>query len=71
MGLQFAKDWGALSPTVTEDTGHGELSVFVHDALWISTEEGECCVVTVAECLGNLCRIGLHKAPIAVGQING
>jgi len=67
VGLQLAEGASSFSTTVTEDAGYGDRGVIVHDALGNSTEEGEGSVVTVTEGLSGLCRIGLHKAPVAVG----
>jgi hypothetical protein len=71
VGLQLTEDSSALSPTITQDPGHSDLGVVVHDALGNPAEEGKGCVVTITESFCGLGRISLHKTSIAVGQVNG
>ena len=69
VGLEFSEGPGALPPAVSQYPGHRQLGVVVEDALGHSAEEGEGRDVPIAEGLGGLRRIGLHEAPVAVGQV--
>ena len=58
-----------LAPAVAQYPGHRQLRVVVQNALGHAAQRGESRDVAVQERLGGLCRIGLHEAAIAVGQV--
>ena len=58
--------WRRPSPRIR---GHRQLGVVVQDALGHAAQKGKGRDVTVQKGLGGLCRIGLHEATVAVGQV--
>ena len=67
--LELAEGPGALSPAIAQDSRHRQLGIVVENALRDSAQEGERRDVAVQEGLGGLGRVGLHKAAVAVGQV--
>ena len=69
VGLELGERPGALSPAIAQDSRHRQLGIVVENALRDSAQEGERRDVAVQEGLGGLGRVGLHKAAVAVGQV--
>ena len=69
MRLELAEGPGALSPAIAQDSRHRQLGIVVENALRDSAQEGERRDVAFQEGPGGLGRVGLHKAAVAVGQV--
>src|SRR5271165_3957835 len=60
-----------LPRPIAQDAGHRQLRIVVEDRLRYAAEEAECGVVPVAKRFGGFRRIGLHKAGVAMRQVDG
>ena len=69
VGLQLGKRPGPLTTTIPQYPGHRQLRIVVQNALGHAAQEGKGRDVTVQKGLGGLRRICLHKATVAVGQV--
>jgi hypothetical protein len=69
MGLQLAERSRPLPRPIAQDAGHRQLRIVVEDRLRYP-EEAECGVVPVAKRFGGFRWIGLHKAGVAVRQVD-
>ena len=70
MGLQLAGHSRPLPRPIAQDAGHRQLRIVVEDRLRYAAEEAECGVVPVAKRFGGFRRIGLHKAGVAMRQVD-
>src|SRR6266567_660229 len=70
MGLQLAEHARPLSHPMAQDAGHRQLRIVVEDRLRYAAKEAECGVVPVAKRFGGLRRVGLHKAGVAMRQVD-
>src|SRR5438270_4007563 len=70
MGLQLAEHSRPLPRPIAQDAGHRQLGIVVEDRLRYAAEEAKCGVVPVAKRFGGFRRIGLHKAGVAVRQVD-
>ena len=71
MRLKLGEHPRAPACAIAQDARHRERGVVIENRQRHAVEEGECRIVTVAERLGRLRRIGLDEARIAVRQIQG
>src|SRR5690349_4291784 len=70
MGLQLAEHSRPLPRPTAQDAGHRQLRIVVEDRLRYAAEQAECGVVPVAKRFGRFRRIGLHKAGVAMRQVD-
>src|SRR6516162_8648444 len=70
MGLQLAEYSRPLSRPIAQDARHRQLRIVVQDRLRYAAEEAERGIVPVTKRFGGLRRIGLHKAGVAVRQVD-
>src|SRR5689334_379714 len=70
MGLQLTEDPRPLPRPIAQEAGHRQLRIVVEDRLRYAAEEAKCGVVPVAKRFGGLRRIGLHKAGVAMRQVD-
>ena len=71
MRLKLGEHPRAPACAIAQDARDRERGVVIENRQRHAVEEGECRIVTVAERLGRLRRIGLDEARIAVRQIQG
>ena len=69
VGLQLGERPRALTPPVAQYPGHRQPGIVVQDALGRPAQKGAGRHVAVQKGLGGLRRIGLHKAAVAVRQV--